>query len=80
VNLGEKNVEERGHPPIFEVSMRVHILHILHYSAFTAHFTGHDLTDTGFGATQPAVRKPATLLLLGFGLVGLAGLRRKFKK
>jgi hypothetical protein len=46
----------------------------------------YDITTQGgignfsFSATSTAVPEPMTLLLLGFGLVGVAGIRRKFKK
>jgi len=45
-------------------------------SSYWFHFT--ELTTTDSGASP--VPEPATMLLLGLGLVGLAGVRRKFKK
>jgi hypothetical protein len=33
-----------------------------------------------FGSSETSVPEPSTLLLLGFGLAGLAGVRRKLKK
>ena len=43
---------------------------------------GMDITQftTGSATSSAPVPEPATLLLLGSGLLGLAGFRKKFKK
>ena len=43
-------------------------------------FTGFELSDFSMGVGGTPVPEPATVLLLGTGLVGLVGFRKKFKK
>ncbi|RPH50437.1 MAG: PEP-CTERM sorting domain-containing protein [Desulfobacteraceae bacterium] len=47
---------------------------------FVSHFTMGCGNDNLMGSGTTQVPEPTTLLLLGFGLVGLAGAGRKFKK
>jgi hypothetical protein len=50
--------------------------------AFTEMGLGMDITQFVLGTANPAtsVPEPASMLLLGLGLIGLAGVRRKLKK
>ena len=50
------------------------------YAAYQTHFAG-GYPDTSFGSTGTVIPDPATLLLLGSGLIGVAAIaRRKFTK